>query len=86
VPLFKTDIIAMTWRSTGNRIWRRAFSRTSKRAEIQDIEALNDRVIPRYQSLSLYSLYWNSTDLCRSSNQRLAVFAMAIASSQRPHD
>lgn len=76
----------MTWKSTGHRIWRRAFSSTPRRAEIQDIEALNDRIIPRYQSLCLLGYWWNVSNGYRISNQRSALFAMAITASKHPHD
>jgi NADH kinase len=50
-------ITAMILRSKGSPIFRRAFSSTTKRAEIHDIEVLHNRIIPRYQSLSQPALY-----------------------------
>jgi NADH kinase len=35
----------------GLRLWRRTFSSTSARREIQDVENLEDRIIPRYQGM-----------------------------------
>ncbi|KAK0126825.1 NADH kinase pos5 [Cadophora gregata] len=46
-----------------SRTWKRAFSSTSVRREILDVEALPDRIIPRYQesqTSDLLSLIWPS--------------------------